>query len=427
MPVLVRQEVFANPVTLPKPSEGFKRRTIEFLRGALTITKKNVEAGLDSKVVGIMTTTGCHHRCAHCGEASPPYEKGKIISLDTVRAAGEKLGFENVCLTGGEPLDHPDIVQIQLLTKGNIYATNGFSPFVHPREKWAAILKELDFGSHISFHLFDRWNGINEGRDAAIKYLLINGKDVVMAFLTTPQNVKETLIAWLKTISRILDDAEMLRTPATAVELGYSLANLPIVGFSPVCSPVWKTGMASKGFEGIWSENVTVLSRADDSRERDLKGFSNSNGQVNGILLEPSGDLGSWFLSCPNWMEHKRARIGSSITDSKETIASRLTETVLRFFTENLDRKEEDWKREVEQLVDNTAMCIEILRRQLHTYSDAGFTEALAGLKEKLQSLGLKEADVPNLSSERVDSVVQALRTRITSEINTAIGLITKE
>ena len=142
-------------------------------------------------------------------------------------------------------------------------------------------------------------------------------------------------------------------------------------------------------------------------------------------LLAGNIDL---FVGVDNIFDVKyKEKLGSSITDSKETIASRLTETVLRFFTENLDRKEEDWKREVEQLVDNTAMCIEILRRQLHTYSDAGFTEALAGLKEKLQSLGLKEADVPNLSSERVDSVVQALRTRITSEINTAIGLITKE
>ncbi|MBC8420043.1 MAG: radical SAM protein [Desulfobacterales bacterium] len=73
-------------------------------------------AGLRSpKIVTLMITNGCNLSCLHCWPESRPCDTTLPVPTDTLkRVIGEcaLLGVEEVCLTGGEPLTHPDWFEI---------------------------------------------------------------------------------------------------------------------------------------------------------------------------------------------------------------------------------------------------------------------------------------------------------------------------
>lgn len=66
------------------------------------------------KDVSIEVTQKCVNRCIHCSSCST--EKcTMMLQLDTLRRVIQglhRLKVERVCLSGGEPFLHPDIVEI---------------------------------------------------------------------------------------------------------------------------------------------------------------------------------------------------------------------------------------------------------------------------------------------------------------------------
>lgn len=75
-----------------------------------------IRAGLRSpKVVTLMVTNGCNLSCLHCWPESRSCDTVPPVPTDTIRRLiGEfvLLGVEEICLTGGEPLTHPDWFEI---------------------------------------------------------------------------------------------------------------------------------------------------------------------------------------------------------------------------------------------------------------------------------------------------------------------------
>ena len=66
------------------------------------------------KDVSIEITQKCVNRCIHCSSCSTE-ECTMMLQLDTLRRVIQglhRLKVERVCLSGGEPFLHPDIVEI---------------------------------------------------------------------------------------------------------------------------------------------------------------------------------------------------------------------------------------------------------------------------------------------------------------------------
>jgi len=73
-------------------------------------------AGLRSpKIVTLMVTNGCNLSCLHCWPESRSCDTAPPVPADTIRRLIEEfvlLAVEEICLTGGEPLTHPDWFEI---------------------------------------------------------------------------------------------------------------------------------------------------------------------------------------------------------------------------------------------------------------------------------------------------------------------------
>ncbi|MBW1704732.1 MAG: radical SAM protein [Deltaproteobacteria bacterium] len=85
-------------------------RTKERVLGHIT------RAGLrPPKMVTLMITNGCNLRCRHCWPESRSSNVTPPVPVDTLRRLIRELvnfGVEGICLTGGEPLTHPDWFEI---------------------------------------------------------------------------------------------------------------------------------------------------------------------------------------------------------------------------------------------------------------------------------------------------------------------------
>ena len=67
------------------------------------------------RVVTLMITNGCNLQCRHCWPESSSRYISRPVSCDTLKRLIRELSHlqvEEVCLTGGEPLTHPDWLEI---------------------------------------------------------------------------------------------------------------------------------------------------------------------------------------------------------------------------------------------------------------------------------------------------------------------------
>ena len=73
-------------------------------------------AGLSPpKTLTLMITGDCNLRCLHCWPECRPHETPAFVSTGKLKGVLKEwagLGLEEICLTGGEPLTHPDWLEI---------------------------------------------------------------------------------------------------------------------------------------------------------------------------------------------------------------------------------------------------------------------------------------------------------------------------
>ena len=63
--------------------------------------------------------TGCNLRCSYC-DTKYAYTKGKQLSIEEITYALQEFPCNTVCITGGEPLIHQDLLElVKALSKNN--------------------------------------------------------------------------------------------------------------------------------------------------------------------------------------------------------------------------------------------------------------------------------------------------------------------
>lgn len=79
-----------------------------------------IRAGLrPPKIVTVMVTNGCNLSCLHCWPASRSWGTAPPVPAETLKRLIRELallGAEEICLTGGEPLTHPEWFEILSFT-----------------------------------------------------------------------------------------------------------------------------------------------------------------------------------------------------------------------------------------------------------------------------------------------------------------------
>lgn len=79
-----------------------------------------IRAGLrPPKIVTVMLTNGCNLSCLHCWPESRSWGTAPPVPAETLKRLIRefaRLGVEEICLTGGEPLTHPDWFEILSFT-----------------------------------------------------------------------------------------------------------------------------------------------------------------------------------------------------------------------------------------------------------------------------------------------------------------------
>ena len=82
--------------------------------------KKLVEKIIDSglmppEMLTLMITPGCNLNCLHCLLECEPFDQAAPVPIDTVKRIIEEfagLGGNKICITGGDPLTHPEWMDI---------------------------------------------------------------------------------------------------------------------------------------------------------------------------------------------------------------------------------------------------------------------------------------------------------------------------
>jgi radical SAM protein with 4Fe4S-binding SPASM domain len=82
----------------------------------ISILEEIKRAGLrPPKMVTVMITNGCNLQCRHCWPESCSQHIGRPVPVETLKRLIRELALlqiEEICLTGGEPLTHPDWLEI---------------------------------------------------------------------------------------------------------------------------------------------------------------------------------------------------------------------------------------------------------------------------------------------------------------------------
>ena len=182
-------------------------------------------AGLQPpKTLTVAITGACNLSCRHCWpEAGEPTSAGHVPSETVSRLLGEfsALGGEGIRLTGGEPLCHPDWLELLrfAVTSGFNAVTLQTNGLLLNRVTVAAI-RELDFpglsiqlsfdGAFAATHDLVRGNGTFDGLMRATRLLVGAGLAPRISIFFTEMSHN------LQDIPALLELAEQMEIPAVA-------------------------------------------------------------------------------------------------------------------------------------------------------------------------------------------------------------------
>lgn len=94
---------------------GFFVYVVMNMSNTLRITEIFLSLQGEARTVGLPTIfvrlTGCPLRCVYC-DSEYAFYGGEKISLTEIVARVEAMGVRHVCVTGGEPLAQPDVLEL---------------------------------------------------------------------------------------------------------------------------------------------------------------------------------------------------------------------------------------------------------------------------------------------------------------------------
>jgi radical SAM protein with 4Fe4S-binding SPASM domain len=186
----------------------------------------------------LMITDDCNLHCDHCWpESGHPLETPPVPlkQLQKMIRNFVLLGSEEICLTGGEPLTHPDWLEILIFscitsglkkvclqTNGTLLTTEIVNTLASKDFKSLTIQVSLE-GANAKTHNRVRGRGSFERAFAGIKLLAAAGlgKQTLIAFTETKDNFQE-----LPQLLQVMDDLEIGRLASgTLVRAGRAAEN----------------------------------------------------------------------------------------------------------------------------------------------------------------------------------------------------------
>lgn len=299
------------------------------------------------RIKGIMTNTTCAHGCRHCGVSCGEYSEGRAISLDTIERAGRTgLLRRDVILSGGEPLDHPEILEMAPRFHGNIDVTNGFSGSSGGPLERQHILRGMGDAiarTEISVHALDRWEGKNHGRDEVISYLVGEGYTPLVRVITEAGKEMEAARALFWSIGRILEN-EKIRERAREIVSWGGIPFVKLIGNSVSLVSKFGRGMLLRG---LLTENLSIQGDIMKLLREDR--MEKVRGKLGGTFLMPDGTLVSAFMLCDYFA---KVEVGS-VDDSQERLRANLREALLDFVERRLGRSVGESRDEIRESFEN--------------------------------------------------------------------------
>lgn len=378
------------------PSQEQSYRYGQNIKSALRLMKDIAERGIDPRIMGVAVTNGCDHNCRFCFFDSVPLRKARYIGMEAISVASEKLGLlQPVSLTGGEPLDHPNIVRLARWTGGRIPTTNGFS-LIESEEECVRTLKPiLDKIMGVSFHAHGREN---PGRLLVMKQMLLHGITPEAGFIAELGEEEKLLHAWLATLMKILRDPD----------IRVALADP-------------KVGDAFVRLFGVGKDSTLRLSLLERSgKGADLNGLNVSSLSINELLFEngvqealhytlllPDGSL------VPNLFYYYLARkpgphVFANITDPADAIRSKLQASVIGFIDRALSRDDAQMRNEVVAHYENCDSRIASFTFFISLLKERETRIMLSMIKHEVSSLtGRPFVSLADVSNAELDAYIR--------------------
>jgi hypothetical protein len=299
---------------------------------------ESAKKGVGSSIHAVMVSDSCGHRCDFCAVHASSMEKGKSITLELLNEAASKLAiFAPTLITGGEPLDHPDIEVIaDRLPISIISFTNGFSN-VEP-ERCVGVLNKIGrLLGQISYHANDRYGEEgNTGRLLVLKYMLLTGREFPLKFLVKFGEERKLLLSWLDTLEALVFD-EQVQSAIQNQRVLNAVLGLPLVKQTNFqVTPILR---------GTLDSDLKLISHGGRTITRGLAEIPPADA-VHGIMLLPDGRLNPYLFPCRYLVDPKEMAF-ASICDDKDVIKKRLREMVLAYIGPMANRTDAELDEEV--------------------------------------------------------------------------------
>ena len=365
----------------------------------MTVLAETVSPSVHS----IMVTTECDHGCRFCYLPSVPRGRGGSISLETIQKAIVTLGlYKSPVLTGGEPLDYPDIAAIATATNGKIDFTNGFSTEIQPQHCVEILNAISDRIQAVSFSIHEKDAGANPGRDIMLKHaILTRPEPYKLKFLVEFGKGYELLDAWLDTLLTMVHDEQIqgamkedTRVSSNIGRVSNHIAALPgIQQINFNFSPIAKVGRGLKLNGTYVGDEISFMSETFDPVDEIL----------GGSVLYPDGRLASLFLQCSCQMT---TNIFATLDDAPKVQERALRFMLHEYLSEKLARSDAEFEREARHYFERKSQMLNFLIDFLSTFRRPDIKKKLVEIKDAI-------AKAIGKSPERFKTVADRLSDRV--------------
>ena len=350
-------------------------------------------------VHSIMVTTECDHGCRFCYLPSVPRARGGSISLETIRKAIVTLGlYKSPVLTGGEPLDHPDIVAIATATNGKIDFTNGFSTEIQPQHCIEILNAISGRIQAVSFSIHEKDAGANSGRDIVLKHAILTRTEPYrIKFLVEFGKGYEILDAWLDTLLTMVHDEQIQSAMMVDGRVSEHIAALPgIQQINFNFSPIAKVGRGLKLNGTYVGDEISFIPESFDMVDE----------IVGGSVLYPDGRLASLFLQCSGQMT---TNIFATLDDTPTVQERALRSMLHEYLSEKLTRSDAEFEREALHYFERRYQLLNFLIDFLSAFKRHEIRKKLVEIKHEI-------AKAIGTSSERFKTLADRLSDRVIDE-----------